>query len=123
MHHIGLAPSWAEAFREDELFGSSGEAIAGVVNGAVFAAIGEELVYRGVLFGCLTERMSVHKAALLSSLVFAAMHGYGLLGSAEIMLTGYIWARLAARTGTLAPGLMAHSLTNFLLGVGRLLAR
>jgi len=51
------------------------------------------------------------------------LHGYGLLGTADIVLSGYIWARLAARTGTLAPGLIAHSLTNFLLGLGRLLAR
>jgi membrane protease YdiL (CAAX protease family) len=123
MHHFGLAPAWAEGLRENQLFGSSSEAAASFINDAVFAAVGEELLYRGVLFGCLTRRMSVHRAALLSSAVFAAVHGYGLLGSADIMLSGYIWARLDARTGTLAPSLIAHSWINFLLGLGRLLAR
>jgi membrane protease YdiL (CAAX protease family) len=122
-HHFGLAPGWWESFREAELFGSPGEAAFQFLSGAVFAPIGEELLFRGVLFGALARKMSVKKAAFISSLFFAVIHGYGMLGTLFIALSGYLWARIAARTGTLAPSLIGHSAMNILIGVGRLLLR
>jgi membrane protease YdiL (CAAX protease family) len=123
LHHLGLGPSWPEAIHQRTTLGSSAEAVASFISMTVFAPIAEELLFRGVLFGALVQKMSTHRAALVSCVLFALVHGYGLFGSAQIMLTGYIWARLDARTGTLAPSLVAHSLTNFVLGFSSLLAR
>jgi len=94
-----------------------------LVNITAFAPVGEELLYRGVLFGCLARRLGTHWAALLSSAIFAIVHGYGLFNTADVMLSGYVWARLDARTGTLAPSIISHSLMNFVIGMGRFLAR
>jgi membrane protease YdiL (CAAX protease family) len=122
-HHLGLAPGWWESYGESELFSTQGEAAFEVLSGAVFAPIGEELLFRGVLFGALTRKLSVNKAALISSLFFAAIHGYGILGTLHIVLSGFLWARIAARTGTLVPSMIGHSAMNTLIGVGHLLIR
>jgi len=86
----------------------------------VLVPFGEELLYRGALFGALSRRMSVHRAALISGLFFAAMHGYGFFGFASVALSGYLWARLAARTGSLVPGMVAHGLFNLVFELSRL---
>jgi membrane protease YdiL (CAAX protease family) len=80
----------------------------------------EELAYRGVLFGSLATRMSTHRAALISCVVFAVVHGYGWFGFASVALTGYLWARLAARTGSLVPGALAHGIFNLVVSFAAL---
>jgi membrane protease YdiL (CAAX protease family) len=53
-------------------------------------------------------------------MVFASVHGYGLLGSAFVGLSGYLWARLDARVGSLLPSMVSHSLVNILVAVAQL---
>lgn len=123
MDAIHLAPGWYENAREQELFGSTSEAVAHLVSSIVFAPLGEELLFRGVLFGALAQRFNVHRAALVSSLIFAAVHGYGVFGSALMILQSYLWCRIDARTGTLAPSTISHAMTNFVIGIARFLSR
>jgi membrane protease YdiL (CAAX protease family) len=120
LHYAGLAPDWSENVNETLLFGTPSEVALRVFSSSVLAPFGEELLFRGALFGCLATRLSTHRAALVSAMVFAAVHGYGLLGSAFVGLSGYLWARLDARVGSLLPSMVSHSLGNTLVTVARL---
>ena len=55
-----------------------------IVSACLLAPLAEELLYRGVLFRSCWNRLGVMPAAILSSVVFAALHfydGYGLPAS------------------------------------------
>lgn len=123
LNRIGLAPLWTEGFNEVLRFGTTDAAAMRVFSNVVLAPFGEELLYRGALFGALRTRLSLHRAALLSALIFAAVHGYGVLGSLFVALSGYVWARLAARTGSLWPTMLSHALVNAVIDLALLSRR
>ena len=120
---LGVVPLWTDSIREAILYGAPSQALLAEFNAVVIGPFAEELTYRGVLFGSLATRMSSHRAALISCVVFALMHGYGLYGFVSIAFCGYLWARLAARFGSLLPGMLGHSAVNLLIGVFRFAAR
>ncbi|HWZ91382.1 MAG TPA: CPBP family intramembrane glutamic endopeptidase [Polyangiaceae bacterium] len=117
LHSLGYAGTWTDSIREPELYGSLSVALVRRLSGATLTPFAEELTYRGVLFGSLARRMSSHRAALLSSMIFAATHGYDWFGFASVALSGYLWARLAARTGSIVPGMIAHGVFNLVWGL------
>lgn len=120
LHFAGLV-NWYDSLRDHAADPTSLSALLAAFSAVVLAPFAEELTYRGVLFGSLATRMSTHRAALISCLVFAGFHGYGLYGFASVALSGYLWARLAARTGTLVPGMLAHALVNAVIEIFRAL--
>ena len=81
----------------------------------VMAPVFEEMVFRGLLFATLRRRFGWTSSALVSTAVFASAHGYGALGFASVFWTGVLWAWAYERTGSLLPGMVAHSINN--LGV------
>ncbi len=117
LHWLG-ALRWSESLRDAHLEHPRLDAFSAVV----LAPFAEELLFRGVLFGALTTRLSLHRSALISCLVFAAVHGRGIYGFASVAVGGYLWARLAARTGSLVPSMLGHGLFNFVVEVLRALA-
>jgi membrane protease YdiL (CAAX protease family) len=54
-------------------------------------------------------------SALLSAAIFAAAHGYGILGFASVLWSGAIWAWTYEKTGSLLPGMVAHALNNLMV--------
>ncbi len=117
LHWLELV-SWTESLRNSNLERPLLDAFGTVV----LAPFAEELLFRGVLFGSLAPRLGVRPAALVSCLVFAAVHGRGIYGFASIAVSGYLWARLAARTGSLVPGMFGHALFNGIIVALRALA-
>ena len=105
---VGDLGAWSDGVRETTLYGSLTQALLAQFSAVIIAPFAEELMYRGVLFGSLATRSSPHRAALISSAVFALVHGYSWHGFATVALSGYLWARLAARSGSLVPGMLAH---------------
>jgi membrane protease YdiL (CAAX protease family) len=78
----------------------------------VFAAIGEEMLFRGVLLKMLNESIrNVHVAVLLSALLFSAFHGqfYGFLPRA---LLGVLFGYVFIWSGTLWVPILLHLLFN-----------
>jgi membrane protease YdiL (CAAX protease family) len=120
---LGFLVPWSDGIRQASLYGSWTQALLAQLSAVVIAPFAEELMYRGVLFGSLATRLSPHRAALISSIVFALVHGYSWHGFATVALSGYLWARLAARSGSLVPGMLAHGTLNLLIGIFRLAAR
>lgn len=109
---FGASWAWSEFLIEPLIHGSGPSAFAEVIELVVSAPLGEELLFRGVLFGALASKLTMHRAALISGALFGAWHGYGMAGTIIVAFDGYLLARLYARTGSLIPGMLAHSLIN-----------
>ena len=78
--------------------------------GALVAPVAEEVLYRGLLFGGLHQRLPFAVAASLSGLLFAASHGLGVL--LPIFVLGVGLAFVYWRTGTLWAPIITHAGVN-----------
>jgi CAAX protease family protein len=81
---------------------------------AVVAPIAEEVFFRGYFFGALRNWKGVWPAALITGLVFGAIHaGSSPIGFlVPLAFLGFVLCLLYARTGSLYPCIVLHSLNN-----------
>ncbi|MCK2025079.1 CPBP family intramembrane metalloprotease [Microbacterium sp. SSW1-47] len=84
--------------------------LGAILLGAVLTPIGEELLFRGVLFTLLT-RYGVWLAAILSSIVFALSHGLNL-STPVAVIVGLASAWLMHKTKSVWPGVVVHAVNN-----------
>jgi membrane protease YdiL (CAAX protease family) len=112
LSHFDLQSRASDGLNESVLYGSAEAAIVAAAVSVIIVPLGEELVFRGVLFGGLATRMSVHRAALLSAVVFSLWHGAGLASTLSLTVTGYVLARAYQRTGSLLPAIAIHAASN-----------
>ena len=108
---------WTEWFDPDLVWGPLPVLGLSLLEYVVLAPLFEELVFRGLLFATLRRRFGAGASALLSATIFAAAHGYGLLGFASVLWSGMIWAWAYEKTGSLLPGMAAHALNNLMVCV------
>ena len=102
-----------ELERRQQLFSG----IAGVLNACIFAPIGEEIGFRGILLGGLLKtRCRPWIAILISALVFASFHGFGA-NFVTAMLFGILVGWLYWRTGSIIPGIIIHITNNSLTAI------
>lgn len=86
----------------------------------VAAPISEEVCFRGMLFGGLRERLPRLGAALLSGLIFGALHALtGVSAVPPLIAFGFILALLYERTGSILPGILLHALNNSVALLGQ----
>lgn len=80
------------------------------------AALGEELLFRGFIFGGLRQRLSLWPAAVISGLIFGSLHltAGDLAVALQLSVFGVILAWLYDRTGSLWPAILLHGLNNAL---------
>ena len=83
-----------------------------IVSACIVAPIAEEILYRGVLFRSLGNRLGILPSAILSSVIFASIHFYGLYGFVSVAVFGFACAMLYAATGSLMCVILLHSLYN-----------
>ncbi len=76
------------------------------------APIAEEILYRGILFRSLANRLRVPAATILSAAVFALAHFYNLYGLASVAITGIACALCFAASGRLSTAIALHALYN-----------
>lgn len=81
-----------------------------LANGGVVAPFAEEIFFRGLVFGGLAQRLPLAVAAAVSALLFALLHGIGVL--APIFVLGLGLAYVYHRTGSLWASMVTHSLVN-----------
>jgi membrane protease YdiL (CAAX protease family) len=86
---------------------------------AIFAAVPEEIFFRGVLYRHLRETgirvgylFGVAFAATISSFVFAVIHPQGLFGIPILMGLAMVFALVREWRGSLIPCMIAHALVN-----------
>ena len=113
-----LTNHWTEWFDPDLVWGSGPMFLMSLIEYVVLAPILEEFTFRGLLFATLRRRMGPFWAAAISSLLFAAAHGYGLLGFASVFWSGLLWAWAYEKSGSLLPGIIAHALNNLTVCTG-----
>ena len=85
----------------------------GVLTMVVFAPIVEEIIFRGLLFGALVQRLGVLASALITAVIFGAAHGDPVLFPTLAGL-GFVAALAYAATGNLWVPIALHSLNNAL---------
>lgn len=79
------------------------------------AAIGEEVAFRGLLFGGLRTRLPSWAAALISAAIFGVLHAVTGISAVPVLIAfGFILALLYERTGSIVPGILLHMLNNSL---------
>tara|TARA_R110002096_G_scaffold247097_1_gene439502 strand:- start:72 stop:1454 length:1383 start_codon:yes stop_codon:yes gene_type:complete len=83
-----------------------------VIASVVVAPICEELLMRGFLFSILRGPCGAIAAAILSSVLFGFLHGYSLVGFLSTTSLGLVFCWMYQRSGSLWPGVIAHSLFN-----------
>ena len=77
----------------------------------IFAPIGEELLFRGVLFNNLLTRMSSKKAIILTAFIFAAFHfEIGLFLS--LLVSGFILTFVYDRYKNITYSILLHMMIN-----------
>ena len=81
-----------------------------LVTGALIAPFAEEVLFRGLVFGGLAQRMPVSAAAAISALLFALSHGLGVV--APIFVLGVGLAYVYARSGTIWAPMATHAVVN-----------
>lgn len=86
---------------------------------AVFAAVPEEIFFRGFLYRHLRELgikagyvLGVAFACIFSSFVFAAIHPQGVFGIPILMTLAMVFALTREWRGSIVPSMIAHALVN-----------
>jgi CAAX protease family protein len=80
---------------------------------AIAAPVSEEVCFRGMLFGGLRERLPRWAAALISAVIFGALHAVtGISAVPPLIAFGLILALLYEKTGSIVPGILLHVLNN-----------
>jgi len=115
---LHLSSHWADGLQENLIWGSWGLVARATIDSALWAPLGEEVAFRGVLYPALRARVGVAPAVALSAAVFAVAHGYGVLGFTEVFWSGVLWAVAYERTGSLWPCIIAHAAGNLAATVG-----
>jgi hypothetical protein len=115
---MGVAQNQSELYplRQSDLLGQILIALAGTL----LAPLGEELFFRGYVYGAARESLGMPGAILLSSALFALAHAFSATeGLAALLipvfLLGLLLALVREWSGSLLPCLVAHMLNN---GVG-----
>ncbi|BCX47388.1 hypothetical protein HAHE_12960 [Haloferula helveola] len=86
--------------------------VFGIVSACIAAPIAEEILYRGVLFRSLANRLKLWPATLVSSVVFAIVHFYPLSSLVMIACVGMVCALSFAASRGLLTAIVLHSLYN-----------
>lgn len=117
---FGIKPSPEDLPKELGVDESTAALIAVTILVCVVAPIAEEFFFRGYFFGALRNWRGVWPAAIITGLVFGAIH----IGSSDIAFTvplaffGFVLCLLYDRTGSLYPCIALHALNNSIaLGV------
>ena len=82
---------------------------------ALLPAIGEELIYRGIILNGL-RRFGAFKAILFSSLIFAFAHG-SLMQFFYQLILGLVLGYVLVKTGSVIASMVVHFLNNLIVVV------
>ncbi|MBL9087182.1 MAG: CPBP family intramembrane metalloprotease, partial [Planctomycetia bacterium] len=81
------------------------------VLGIVVAPVTEELLFRGAMFGSMRARLGSRAAALISSLIFAAVH-QSLTALVPLLVLALVLCWVYERSGSLVAPIVVHMLNN-----------
>jgi membrane protease YdiL (CAAX protease family) len=80
----------------------------------ILVPVGEELLFRGALFGWLRRRLSAWWTISITAIVFALIHGFLIILPVAFLLGAALgWVR--ERTSSVIPGIVTHSVILLIL--------
>jgi len=86
----------------------------------IAAPVGEEICFRGMLFGGLRRSLARIPAALLAGLIFGGLHALtGVSAVPPLIVFGFILSLLYEKTGSIVPGILLHMLNNSVALLGQ----
>ena len=112
---LRLTSHWTEWFDPNLVWAPGSVLAISLLEIVVFAPVFEELTFRGLFYATLRRRFSFLPAACISAGIFGLAHGYGLIGFISVLWSGFLWAWIYEKTGSLIPGMIAHALNNLLV--------
>ena len=120
---VSLIGAWSDTVAilraigsDDGRLANAGPGLAAIIllRACVLAPLTEELLFRGVLFGWLRQRLSATLTIAVTSIAFAAIHAYpAILPLAFVTGVALGWIR--ERSGSVAPTIVVHFVHNVLL--------
>ncbi|GJL49277.1 MAG: hypothetical protein NPIRA01_05040 [Nitrospirales bacterium] len=110
---IGKSTHWTEWFNDSLVWGDITDLAILFLEVVVLAPVFEEIIFRGIVYASLRRRFGWVWSAVLSTAIFAIVHGYGIVGLFAVGWSGFLWAWAYEKTGSLLPGIAAHALNNF----------
>ncbi|MEE2972530.1 MAG: type II CAAX endopeptidase family protein, partial [Planctomycetota bacterium] len=118
----GESPSPSHPAQQALVGGGAWQAVQIFVLATIAAPIVEEIMFRGVLFSHLRGAMrgwhasaGIAVAALISSVIFAAIHPQGLVFIPALAGLGVGFCLCREWTGSLVPAMVAHAVSNGLV--------
>jgi membrane protease YdiL (CAAX protease family) len=99
----------------NEAISSDGDNTMIFLLAVVFAPVMEELSFRGLLLSGLRSRWSFVVSALITSVLFAAIHPQGLAAIPVLGGLAFVFAYARATRGSIVPPMAMHALHNGLL--------
>lgn len=75
----------------------------------VIGPLVEEIIFRGVLYNLLSDRMSLVAAAIASSIIFGLLHGENFF---QVTVSGFVYAFIYQVTGDIKMAVSAHAFHN-----------
>jgi membrane protease YdiL (CAAX protease family) len=109
---IGVDTVWHTGDPRDGWSRVSGPLWEQILYGCAVAPFAEGFLFRGFLFTAFKTRWKTPAAALVSSFLFALVHGYSLDGTIWVFCFGLLMCWLYHRTGTLLVPLAVHAVVN-----------
>ena len=88
--------------------------IAGTILMAVFPAVFEELIFRGIIFNGLREKLSPKGAIILCSILFALMH-MSIYKTVYQLVLGAMLSIIVYFTGSIVYSMVFHFVNNFII--------
>lgn len=88
----------------------------GIISYGILAPLGEEIVFRGVVYGQLRKVLKVPYAVVLSGLAFGLFHG-NLVQAVYATVIGCLLALVYEWYGTIAAPMLFHSVANLFVYV------
>lgn len=79
----------------------------------VLTPVGEEILFRGIMYSAFSDRFGNQKGLLLSSLLFALLHG-SVIRFIPTFVMGLAYAALSVRTKSIFPAIITHSFVNLI---------
>ncbi|MBI3561028.1 MAG: CPBP family intramembrane metalloprotease [Gammaproteobacteria bacterium] len=111
---LGVGNHWSEGMQERLVFGPTQTVLLSTINIVVWAAVFEEIGFRGLVYTTLRQRLTPTTAIVISALLFSALHLYSVAGFLSVFWSGLILAYAYERYHSLLPGILIHAAGNLL---------
>jgi uncharacterized protein len=111
---VGLEGHWSHGIHELALFGSLRNTLLTAFNAVVWAAVIEEIAFRGLVYVTLRSVMRPWMAIVLSAALFSGLHLYSVTAMLSVFWSGLVLAWSFERFRSLLPGMAAHGIGNAL---------